>query len=112
MKLPDQRSANGGPEVRAPELSWSFARLPVFSGGGESLPFREEIARSFGDVDLRGVRAHTGAGASAFARSLDARAVTVGSDIAFDGHPTLFTAAHEAAHAMQHPVDTDVADPR
>jgi len=71
------------------------------SGGGESLPFMDVIQKSFGNHDVSGVRAHTGAEASAANAQLGATAYAKGNDVAFGGAPDLHTAAHEAAHVVQ-----------
>src|SRR5262245_5164364 len=66
------------------------------SGSGGSLPYLDEIQRSFGHHDVGDVRAHTDGAAAAGARALGAEAFATGADVAFAGPPNLFTAAHEA----------------
>ena len=70
-------------------------------GSSGALPFADRIQASFGTHDISGVRAHTGAEAQAATRSMGANAFASGDQIAFSGAPTLFTAAHEAAHVVQ-----------
>jgi hypothetical protein len=78
-------------------------------GGGEPLPAasREFFEGGFGR-DFGGVRVHTGAAASASARSLGARAYTVGREVVFgEGEYAPGTEAgrrllaHELAHVVQ-----------
>lgn len=71
------------------------------AGGGESLPFLDQIQRSFGHHDVSGARGHTGAAASEAAGALGASAYAFGEDVAFAGTPDLHTAADEAAHVVQ-----------
>jgi hypothetical protein len=71
------------------------------TGPGAALPFLDTIQASFGDHDLGGVRAHTGADASGACEAIGASAYATGNDIAFGGAPDLHTAAHEAAHVVQ-----------
>ncbi|MBZ0238969.1 MAG: DUF4157 domain-containing protein [Deltaproteobacteria bacterium] len=71
------------------------------AGASESLPFMDVIQKSFGDHDVSGVRAHTGAEAAAANTQLGATAYARGNDVAFGGSPDLHTAAHEAAHVVQ-----------
>lgn len=73
-----------------------FSRVPV-----SPLPYRDAIQQSFGRHDVSSLHAHTGPDAAARAEVLGAKAFTVGHDVSFGERPTLFTAAHEAAHAIQ-----------
>ena len=70
-------------------------------GAGQQLPFREEIQRSFGPHDISQVQAHVGGGAADASRELAAQAYAHGDHVAFATDPTLFIAAHEAAHVVQ-----------
>jgi len=70
-------------------------------GGGGKLPHFDQIQAAFGAHDLSGVRAHTGADASAATDAMGAEAYATGSDLAFSGAPSLYVAAHEAAHVVQ-----------
>lgn len=67
-----------------------------------ALPHQSALQRSFGKHDLSAVKAHTGAEAARAARRMGAHAFTAGDRVVFGGAPTLETAAHEAAHAIQH----------
>ena len=70
-------------------------------GSGGSLPHVDRIQASFGQHDVSGVRAHAGSEASAACASMGASAYATGEDVAFQGAPSLHTAAHEAAHVIQ-----------
>jgi hypothetical protein len=70
-------------------------------GSGGPLPFASQIQSAFGRHDISHVRAHTGSEAQTATRSMGANAYATGNDIAFSGAPSLFTAAHEAAHVVQ-----------
>lgn len=71
------------------------------AGPGQPLPHGDAIQRAFGRHDVSGVRAHMGAAAAAAAVELGAEAYTTGRDVAFAGSPSLYVAAHEAAHVVQ-----------
>lgn len=93
---PVQRKGGGG----NPEGVHAAADAGV-AGPGSSLPFADRIQSLFGAHDVSGVRAHTGAAATAANTSLGSTAYAKGDDIAFAGTPDLHTAAHEAAHVVQ-----------
>ena len=79
-------------------------------GRGEALPSSSAAAmsRAFGGEDFSGVRVHTDPGAAGAAERLDARAFTIGPDVAFgpgefrpgtlEGDALI---AHELAHVVQ-----------
>jgi hypothetical protein len=71
------------------------------SGAGGALPHLDRIQRAFGTHDVSGIVAHADARAAASARAMGAHAFTRGDHVAFAGAPSLYTAAHEAAHAIQ-----------
>jgi hypothetical protein len=71
------------------------------SGGGESLPFGDQLQRAFGKHDLSGVRAHTGSAAASSTQQMGADAYATGNNVVFGKTPDLHTAAHEAAHVVQ-----------
>jgi hypothetical protein len=71
------------------------------SGNSTALPYLDTIQRAFGTHDVSGVKAHTDAAASAGSRAMGAEAFATGDRVAFDGAPSLHTAAHEAAHVVQ-----------
>ncbi len=78
------------------------------AGGGMPLPaaIRSPLERSFAR-DLNAVRLHRGQSASALAKAVSARAVTLGRDVFLndqainDGPDAVFLLAHEVAHALQ-----------
>jgi len=77
------------------------ARGGLADSGG-SLPYLETIQGSFGSShDLSGVRAHSGRHAADATYALNAKAYTMGDQIAFGEQPDLRLAAHEAAHVVQ-----------
>ncbi|MCB9570133.1 MAG: DUF4157 domain-containing protein [Myxococcales bacterium] len=71
------------------------------SGPGGALPYLERIQRAFGRHDVRHVRAHSDAMAASASRAIGAKAYAIGDSVAFAEPPSLFTAAHEAAHTVQ-----------
>jgi peptidoglycan hydrolase-like protein with peptidoglycan-binding domain len=71
------------------------------AGSAGAMPFGAEIQRSFGHHDVSGIQAHTDGAAAEGARAMGAEAFASGSRVAFGGAPSLFTAAHEAAHVVQ-----------
>lgn len=71
------------------------------TGSSGSLPFLDQIQRSFGAHDVSNVKAHTDAAAAAGAKAMGAEAYATGDHVAFASTPTLHTAAHEAAHTVQ-----------
>lgn len=71
-------------------------------GGGGKLPHYEKIQASFGQHDVSGVKAYTGAKAASASQAIGAEAYATGNKVAFaNSSPDLFTAAHEAAHIVQ-----------
>src|SRR5215510_6458283 len=84
----------------SPEATHAAAAEGV-RGGGEPLPFRDQIQASFGPHDISDVRAHVGGDAAAASQAIGARAYATGRNVAFAGAPDLHTAAHEAAHVVQ-----------
>jgi len=71
------------------------------SGSAGTMPFLAELQHGFGHHDVSGIKAHTDGAATDGARAMGAEAFASGSDVAFAGAPSLFTAAHEAAHVVQ-----------
>ena len=71
------------------------------AGSGGSLPFADQIQRSFGRHDVRRIQAHVDGRAAEGARAIGAQAFAMGEHVAFAGAPDLHTAAHEAAHVVQ-----------
>lgn len=89
-----------GGENKSTEVIQRAAALGI-SGSSGTLPFLEQIQRSFGAHDLSNVKAHTDTAAAAGAAAMGAEAYTTGEHVVFAGPPSLHTAAHEAAHVVQ-----------
>jgi len=70
-------------------------------GSATTLPFLENIQRSFGAHDVSGIEAHVGGPATQACQNIGALAYATGNHVAFRGAPDLHTAAHEAAHVVQ-----------
>jgi hypothetical protein len=102
---PRRTSSEGpGPEGTVPEAL--AARLTALSNGGQPLP---SAVRSFFEPrfgrDLGGVRLHTDPAAGELARSLDARAFSLGSAIVFgpgEYAPGSAAGRHLIAHELTH----------
>jgi len=71
------------------------------AGAGGQLPHLATIQESFGRHDVSSVRAHFDGAARDASHEIGAEGYAVGNDVAFERAPTLHTAAHEAAHAVQ-----------
>jgi hypothetical protein len=66
-----------------------------------TLPYIEQIQRSFGHHPVTSIQAHLGPRAAVSAELIGASAYATGNHVIFTGKPDLFTAAHEAAHVVQ-----------
>lgn len=72
------------------------------SGPASTLPFLSEIQRSFGPQhSVQATQAYLGHTADLVTQKMGAEAYATGSSVVFGSQPTLFTAAHEAAHVIQ-----------
>ncbi len=80
----------------------------ALSGTAGLLPYLDEIQAAFGHHDVTGVRAHTDGTADRAVREMGAEAFASGTEVAFAGTPSLYTAAHEAAHVVQQRGGVDV----
>lgn len=89
-----QLKGDGGGDVHA-------AAAHGIQGSGGALPHLDSIQQSFGRHDVSAVQAHVGGPASTASRAMGAEAYATGNHVAFDGAPSLHTAAHEAAHVVQ-----------
>lgn len=98
MRAADVQRRGGGNQT-ADDVQRAAAH--GITGSSGSLPFLDQIQRSFGAHDVSNVKAHTDAAAAAGARAMGAEAYATGDHVAFAGAPSLHTAAHEAAHAVQ-----------
>lgn len=104
MATEDARATGGAPiasESAATERSLFEIATSGVEGPSEPYPFLDQIQASFGPHDLSGLRAHTDHRAAEASRKLGGVAYTFGERVAFDGPPTLHTAAHEATHFLQ-----------
>src|SRR5262249_7717560 len=95
-----KRGGGAGAGLETAEAMSHWAEASV-AGGGGSLPYQDTIQRACGRHDLAAIQAHAGADAGQAARDMGAEAFATGSHVAFDGAPSLHTAAHEAAHVVQ-----------
>jgi len=93
-----QRRAAGAPEDPAQVQSHAAEGV---AGRGTALPHIDAIQRSFGAHDLTGVSAHVGGAAADASAAIGAEAYATGNHVAFAEAPSLFVAAHEAAHVVQ-----------
>jgi hypothetical protein len=93
-----QRRASGAPsqDVDIPRVAAAGV-----TGAGERLPHLEAIQRSFGAHDVSGISSHVGGAAADAASAIGAEAYATGNSVAFASAPSLFVAAHEAAHVVQ-----------
>ncbi len=96
-----QRKAKGGPGADAPAADVQQAATKGVAGAGQALPHLAVIQKAFGRHDVSGVSAFIGGAAAAAAGAIGAEAYAVGDRVAFASHPSLHTAAHEAAHVLQ-----------
>lgn len=79
----------------------SDAAAAGFAGGGQEIPYRAEMEKSFGQ-DFSGVRAHTDGAAQNASKELGANAYAVGNNVAFGlSTPDKSLVAHELTHVLQ-----------
>jgi hypothetical protein len=99
---PEKTAASFTPDrISAASEIKQIARAGVQGRGGK-LPHLARIQPALEKHDLGGVRAFTDSHAAAACRALGAEAYTFGNRVAFkSNHPSLHTAAHEAAHTVQ-----------
>jgi hypothetical protein len=83
---------------------WTLPASPSTDLGrahGE-IPYRERIERAFGaGHELSNVRSEVGSESEKVTEQLGAEAFTVGEQVRFRRYPSLWLAAHEAAHVVQ-----------
>jgi outer membrane protein OmpA-like peptidoglycan-associated protein len=96
-----QRRASGDTHTGLDDDAVRAVATHGVAGSGGALPHLAQIQRSFGAHDVTGVRAHIGGAAAAAADALGAEAYATGNAVAFRESPSLFLAAHEAAHVVQ-----------
>lgn len=80
------------------------------TGTGGPLPFLDRIQTSFGGHDVSTVRAHVGGVAAEASKALGAEAYATNESVAFQSSPSLYTAAHEAAHVIQQRAGVNLPD--
>jgi hypothetical protein len=68
---------------------------------GGTLPHLDSIQQAFGAHDISSISAHVGGAAREASEQLGAHAYATGDHVAFAEQPSLFLAAHEAAHVVQ-----------
>jgi hypothetical protein len=71
------------------------------AGPSSRLPYLDQIQEAFGHHRVDQIKAHTGADATKHTKAMNATAFTKGDRMAFNGRPSLFTAAHESTHYLQ-----------
>lgn len=97
-------AATGAAFDRVPILPAASAASLAKQGlqdGGQRVPFERQIQASFGHYDVSKISAHLGKSAARSSRALGAEAYATGGHIVFGSAPSMRTAAHEAAHAIQ-----------
>ena len=97
MAAARSRASEPGADGMAPTQAATLGT----SGAGGPLPHLDRIQAAFGAHDVRSVQAHVDEPAAHGSRALGAEAFAIGDHVAFDGAPSLHTAAHEAAHVVQ-----------
>jgi hypothetical protein len=104
---PISRKANGNGAEAAPAQDASGVRSQLGSGHSLDSHLQSEMSTAFGH-DFSGVRVHTDSRAAALSSDLQARAFTIGSDVAFasgEYRPGTLVGdaliAHELAHVVQ-----------
>lgn len=102
-------SMEGSNAAAAETLGVQLTAAGGMGGGGGDLPFLDQIQAAFGDYDVTGVQAHTGALACEANDALGTGGLTLGNDVAL-ATSDLHTAAHEAAHAVQQREGVSVSD--
>lgn len=71
------------------------------ASGSAPLPHIDRIQQAFGSHDLSGVRSTVGGNAAAACEQIGAESYAQGNSVAFKQSPSLWLAAHEAAHVVQ-----------
>ena len=71
------------------------------TGASTRLPYQKQIQKSFGKHSVQEIRSYVGGPAAKANAMLGAEAYATGDSVAFQGSPSLHTAAHEAAHIIQ-----------
>jgi len=97
---PVQRYQQGGAQGAEDGASVSRAAAAGTTGSAP-LPHVEQIQHAFGEHDVTGVKSTTGGTAAAACDQIGAQSYAQGNNVAFKQAPSLWLAAHEAAHVVQ-----------
>jgi len=97
---PVQRYAQGGAEAKEDGASVQRAAAAGTTGSAP-LPHVDQIQKSFGAHDVSGLKATTGGRAAEACDQIGAESYAQGDSVAFKQAPSLWLAAHEAAHTVQ-----------
>lgn len=101
----DHERRTASPKVPTPEGTSTSSPKVVAKraviGPGAPLPHASLIQRAFGRHDISQIRSYEDAVAHEATTELGAYAFTFGNAVVFGASPSLFIAAHEAAHVVQ-----------
>jgi Domain of unknown function (DUF4157) len=97
---PVQRYRQGGAQPDEDGASVSRAAAAGTTGSAQ-LPHFEQIQQAFGTHDVSGVKTTTGGSAASACDQIGAESYAQGDNVAFKQAPSLWLAAHEAAHVVQ-----------
>jgi hypothetical protein len=98
--LPVQRYTQGGAQATEDGASVQRAAAAGTTGSAQ-LPHLDQIQKSFGAHDVSGLKATTGGSAANACDQIGAESYAQGSSVAFKQAPSVWLAAHEAAHTVQ-----------
>ncbi|MEO7735266.1 MAG: DUF4157 domain-containing protein [Kofleriaceae bacterium] len=97
---PVQRYRQAGAQGAEDGASVSQAAAAGTTGSAQ-LPHVAQIQHAFGEHDVSGVKSTTGGTAAAACDQIGAESYAQGNHVAFKQAPSLWLAAHEAAHVVQ-----------
>ena len=97
--LADALGGDDRPTQQTPAPPLQAARAGL-TGPGQRLPHAAALQRSFGKHDLRRITAHIDDAAAEACAALGVQAYALGEHVAFSKPPSIFDAAHEAAHVV------------
>jgi hypothetical protein len=97
---PVQRYTQGGAQAKKEGPGVQSAAAAGATGSAR-LPHFEQIQRAFGAHDVSGVKATIGGSAVEACDQIGAESYAQGDNVAFKEPPSLWLAAHEAAHVVQ-----------
>lgn len=93
-------ASDGTPQAENAETIIRAAQMGIETPA-QQLPYYEQIQRAFGRHDISHIQAHFGPQAAQSAEAMQATAYATGTHVVFGNTPSLYTAAHEAAHVVQ-----------